>query len=114
AGQSAAPAAGEAVGPFCPGQEGRRRSRLVWLRFATRGAGTLTRDDGAAAAVTSRRRSLLAVGITAVEGTFPDGVPVDIAGPDGAVIARGLTSFSSDELRAMAGRGTQELREVLG
>lgn len=114
AGQFAAAAAGHDVGTFFPGHHGRRRSRLVWLRFATRGAGTLTLDAGAAEAVRSRRRSLLAVGITAVAGTFPDGAPVDIADPDGAVIARGLTSFSSEELRAMIGRGSDELREALG
>lgn len=112
--QFAAGAAGEDVGTFFPGHHGRRRSRLVWLRFATRGAGTLVLDEGAAQAVRSRRRSLLAVGITDVEGTFPDGVPVDIAAPDGEIIARGLTSFSSDELRAMTGHGTGELRELLG
>ncbi len=114
AAQFAAATAGEDVGTFFPGHHGRRRSRLVWLRFATRGAGTLVLDEGAAQAVLSHRRSLLAVGITGVEGTFPDGVPVDIAAPDGRVIARGLTSFSSDELGAMVGRGSDELREVLG
>ena len=106
--------AGQDVGTFFPAQHGRRRSRLVWLRFATRGAGIVHLDPGAAGAVRSRRRSLLAVGITRVEGTFPAGVPVDLATPDGEVIARGLTSFSSDELRAMAGRGTDEARERLG
>ncbi len=54
------------------------------------------------------------MGITAVEGTFPAGVPVDVAGPDGEVIARGLADFSSDELKAMRGRGSQELRDTLG
>ncbi|MFC7458242.1 glutamate 5-kinase [Brachybacterium sp. GCM10030267] len=110
----AAAAAGEDVGTFFPGHHGRRRSRLVWLRFATRGAGTLTLDEGAAQAVRTRRRSLLAVGVTGVEGTFPSGVPVDIAGPEGEIFARGLTSFSSDELRAMSGRGSGELHEELG
>jgi glutamate 5-kinase len=105
---------GRDVGTFFPAHHGRRRSRLVWLRFATRGAGTLHLDEGAAGAVRSRRRSLLAVGVTRVEGTFPAGVPVDVAAPDGTVIGRGLTDFSSDELRAMAGRGTDEAREMLG
>ncbi|MGP9539309.1 glutamate 5-kinase [Brachybacterium sp. AOP43-C2-M15] len=114
AAQFAAAVAGQDVGTFFPAHHGRRRSRLVWLRFATRGAGTLHLDEGAAGAVRSRRRSLLAVGISGVEGTFPAGVPVDLAAPDGEVIARGLTSFSSDELRAMAGRGTDEARETLG
>ncbi|MDN5820310.1 MAG: glutamate 5-kinase [Brachybacterium sp.] len=112
--QFSAGIAGKDVGTFFPAQHGRRRSRLVWLRFATRGAGTVHLDDGAAQAVRSRRRSLLAVGISRVEGAFPAGVPVDLAAPDGEVIARGLTSFSSDELRAMAGLGTEEARERLG
>lgn len=110
----AAAVAGEDVGTFFPAHHGRRRSRLVWLRFATRGAGTLHLDEGAAGAVRTRRRSLLAVGVTRVEGTFPAGVPVDVADAEGTIIARGLTSFSSDELRAMAGRGTDEAREELG
>ena len=105
---------GSDVGTFFPAHHGRRRSQLVWLRFATRGAGTLHLDEGAAEAVLSRRRSLLAVGVTEVRGTFPAGVPVDVAAPDGEVIARGIASFSSDELRAMAGRGTDEAGERLG
>ncbi|MGO1409485.1 MAG: glutamate 5-kinase [Brachybacterium sp.] len=112
--QFAAALAGQDVGTFFPAQHGRRRSRLVWLRFATRGAGTVHLDEGAAHAVRSSRRSLLAVGISRVEGTFPSGVPVDVAAPDGEIIARGLTSFSSDELRAMAGRSTDDAREQLG
>lgn len=107
-------ASGKDVGTFFPAQTGRRRSRLVWLRYATRGAGTLRLDQGAADAIGSRRRSLLAVGITAVEGAFSAGVPVDLAAPDGTVIARGLVGYSSEDLRVMAGLTTSELRERLG
>ncbi|WP_152352811.1 glutamate 5-kinase [Brachybacterium subflavum] len=105
---------GEDVGTFFPAQQGRRRSRLVWLRYATRGAGTLVVDKGAADALRSRRRSLLAVGIAEVDGAFPAGVPVDIAAPDGEVIARGLVAYSSEDLRAMAGLTTKELRARMG
>lgn len=105
---------GAAVGTFFPAHHGRRRSRLVWLRFATRGAGTLHVDEGAAAALRSRRRSLLAVGVREVEGAFPAGVPVDIASPGGQVIARGLVNFSSEELRTMQGHDSASLRETLG
>jgi len=106
--------AGEDVGTFFPGHRGRRRSRLVWLRFATRGAGSLHVDAGAAAALTARRRSLLPVGVVSVDGAFPEGVPVDVRGPDGRVLARGLAAFGSEEMRRMAGRGTAELRRELG
>jgi glutamate 5-kinase len=105
---------GQDVGTFFPGHHGRRRSRLVWLRFATRGAGTIHVDAGAADALATRRRSLLAVGVLEVEGTFPAGVPVDVAGPDGRVLVRGLVSYGSEELRIMRGRSTRELRDSLG
>lgn len=107
-------AAGQDVGTFFPAHHGRRRSRLVWLRFATRGAGTLVVDAGAAQALRSRRRSLLPVGITAVEGAFGPGVPVDVADPEGTVLARGLVAYGSEDLRRMIGRGTSELRADLG
>lgn len=41
-------------------------------------------------------------------------MPVDIAAPDGDVIARGLVGYSSEDLRAMAGLTTKELRERMG
>jgi glutamate 5-kinase len=37
---------------------------------------------------------------------------VDIAGPDGAVIARGKSSFSSDEIAGIAGRKGDEVRAL--
>lgn len=105
---------GTDVGTFFPGRVGRRRSRLVWLRFATRGAGSLLVDDGAAAALTASRRSLLPVGVREVEGTFPAGVPVDVRDPSGTVIARGLAAYASEDMRRMCGRPTGELRRELG
>ncbi len=106
--------AGADVGTFFPAHHGRRRSRLVWLRFATRGAGTLLIDEGAAAALTASRRSLLPVGVTGVEGTFTAGVPVDVQAPDGTVVARGLAAYGSEDLRSMVGRATGELRRERG
>ena len=50
--------------------------------------------------MTQRRASLLAAGVTGVLGNFHAGDPVDIAGPDGVAVARGLVNFDSDELPA--------------
>ncbi|UYG16112.1 glutamate 5-kinase [Brachybacterium huguangmaarense] len=114
AGHFADVVAGADVGTFFPAHHGRRRSRLVWLRFATRGAGSLLIDEGAAAALTASRRSLLPVGVTGIEGTFPAGVPVDVRAPDGTVVARGLAAYGSEDLRSMVGRATGELRRERG
>ena len=71
-------------------------------------------DDGAVRAVTERRKSLLPAGVTAVEGTFVDGDPVDLCAPDGQVVARGLVNYTSAELPGMLGRSTHELARELG
>ena len=65
-------------------------------------------------AVTQRRASLLAAGITGVLGTFEAGDPVDIAGADGVAVARGLVNFDSAELPALLGRSSNDLKRELG
>ena len=61
-----------------------------------------------------RRASLLAAGITGVDGTFVAGDPVDIVGPDGAAVARGLVNFDAEELPALLGRSSSDLKRELG
>jgi len=91
-----------------------RASRKRWLAHATTARGRLVLDDGAVAAVTERRTSLLPAGITAVEGSFAAGDPVDVVTPTGAVIARGLVNYASAELPRLLGRSTRDLARELG
>ncbi|HEV7195660.1 MAG TPA: glutamate 5-kinase [Pedococcus sp.] len=92
----------------------RRTSRKLWLAHATTPRGRLVLDEGAVRAVTERRTSLLPAGISAVEGTFTEGDPVDLCTTDGRVIARGLVNYTSAELPGMLGRSTHELAKSLG
>lgn len=89
--------------------------RLLWLAHASTPRGRLVLDDGAVAAVCGRRLSLLPAGVTAVEGTFAAGDPVELVGLDGVPVARGLVAYDADELPALLGRSTRELglREVV-
>jgi len=114
ASQVGAALAGEQVGTrFHP--TGRRRpTRLLWLAHATEGRGRLRLDTGAVRAVVERRASLLPAGVTAVEGTFEAGDPVDLVDPDGRPVARGLVNYDSVELPALLGRSTRELARSLG
>jgi glutamate 5-kinase len=57
-------------------------------------------------------RSLLAVGVTGSSGEFAAGDVVDIAGPDGSVIARGKASFASKEIAAIAGLKGEQVRAL--
>ena len=106
--------AGDDVGTWFEAVGSRTASRLLWLAHAARSSGRLTLDAGAVAAVVERRMSLLPAGVTRVEGRFSAGDAVDLAGPDGAVVARGLVNFDAGELPALLGRSTRELARELG
>jgi glutamate 5-kinase len=101
--------AGAAVGTLFTVQHPRPRTRQFWLRFATRPRGRLLLDAGAVQAVRERHASLLAAGVTGVAGEFLADDPVELVGPDGVVVARGLVAYDSRELPALLGRKTGEL-----
>ncbi len=70
----------------------------LWLRHGKRVAGRLTVDAGARRAVVENGASLLAVGITAVEGSFRAGDGVELVGPDGVAFARGIASVDAADV----------------
>lgn len=105
---------GEDVGTWFAAAQTRTASRLLWLAHAARSCGRLVLDDGAVEAVVGRRMSLLAAGVTGVEGIFTAGDPVDLVDPRGAVVARGLVNFDAAELPPLLGRSTPELVRELG
>ncbi len=57
-------------------------------------------------------RSLLAVGVTGVSGEFAAGDVVNIAGPDGVVLARGASAFSSSATVQLAGLKSDAVRAL--
>ena len=79
--------------------------RKRWIAFFNRAEGHLTVDAGAAAAL-ARGKSLLPVGVKAVEGDFRVGAMVGIQDMNGTTIARGLTEFSGKEIAALLGKKT--------
>ena len=91
----------------------RLSARKFWVRHAADTRGTLRLDAGAVRAVSRRRSSLLAAGITAIDGRFYGGDVVSLAGPDGLVVARGVVAYDSTELADMLGRSTHELPDDL-
>ncbi|AHH94982.1 glutamate 5-kinase [Kutzneria viridogrisea] len=87
----------------------RLSARRFWLAHAADAAGRLSLDDGAVAAVVDRRRSLLAAGITGVDGNFDAGDVVDLTDLAGRVVARGVVAFDAAELPGMIGRSSKHL-----
>lgn len=106
--------AGDPVGTLFHTTGRRRPTRLLWLAHATEPKGTIVLDPGAVRAVVERRASLLAAGITGVTGTFVAGDPVDLTGPDGVPVARGLVNFDSEEIPHLLGRSSHDLKRELG
>ncbi|HEV7204844.1 MAG TPA: glutamate 5-kinase [Jatrophihabitans sp.] len=99
---------GKAGTYFHPAGE-RMASRLFWLRHATSPRGRLVLDAGAVTAVVTRRASLLPAGITGLDGDFDAGDPVELVGPDGVVLARGLVGYDASDLPPLLGRKTRDL-----
>lgn len=108
-GLAGAPAVGTL---FLPATRG-RRGRKAWLGGRLRLKGQIAIDAGAARALASGA-SLLAAGITAVEGVFGRGDPVAIHGADGVVIAHGLSEYDAAECAALLGRQSGEHAAILG
>ena len=109
---SPAAAAGEDVGTQILAHGTTASAFKLWLRYAKPVRGTLEVDAGAAKALAQGGSSLLPVGVAAVHGSFTAGDAVAIVGPEGAEIARGLTTMSSRDLRRVRGLRSDELRAL--
>ena len=97
---------------FLPVPEG-RTARKRWIAGSLSALGVLTVDAGAAKALAGGR-SLLPAGVRSVEGMFERGDPVTIAGPDGAVLGRGLSAYASTDAERIAGFRSDQIEAILG
>jgi glutamate 5-kinase len=106
--------AGDGVGTLFHRVRARPAARLFWLAHATSPRGRLHLDPGAVHAVVRRGASLLPAGITAVDGRFAAGDPVDLVDVGGVPVARGLVNYDATELPGLLGRSTAVLAAELG
>ena len=88
-GALAAALAGDTVGTWFPAR-GELAAKRRWIAFAARPRGRLELDPGAVDALENRGASLLAAGVRRVEGEFRPGDVVELTGPDGRLIGRGM------------------------
>ena len=105
---------GETAGTLFVGRETTMPAWKRWLGWSADARGKVFVDAGAREAIVARGRSLLAAGVTAIEGSFTTGDVVSLATADGGVFARGLVNYSLDELRQIAGIKTEQIATVLG
>ena len=107
-------AAGEEVGTLLSADQKPLAARKQWLAGHLQVKGQLVLDAGAVKVLTEQGRSLLAVGVSRVVGTFTRGELVSCVGSDGTEIARGLVNYNSDEAERIKGQSTESISEILG
>ncbi len=89
-------------------------ARKQWLAGHLQSRGKLVLDDGAVKVLRESGRSLLPVGVTAVEGFFNRGEVVSCCDSNGKEIARGLANYNAEESRKIHGRSSKEIESILG
>ena len=104
---------GDALGTLLFASASPLAARKQWLADHLQLAGSLVLDAGAVQALAAGK-SLLPVGVTAVEGEFERGAAVACRSADGREVARGLVNYSSSEARRIARRPSAEIETLLG
>ena len=107
--------AGQPVGTlFSSGRTVTMPAWKRWLGWSADARGTVVVDGGAREAVVAGGGSLLAAGVTGLQGEFAAGDVVALAAADGQVFARGLVNYAATEMRQIAGLRTEQIAAVLG
>ncbi|WP_237068679.1 glutamate 5-kinase [Microbulbifer guangxiensis] len=106
--------AGERLGTLLLPEADPMTARKRWLAGQLQVRGKLVLDAGAERALRESGRSLLAVGVSAVEGHFRRGELVSCCNGAGAEIARGLVNYDSSETIRIVGQPSERFAELLG
>jgi glutamate 5-kinase len=86
----------------------------TWLGKVRQPKGILTLDAGAVRALLEKGKSLLAVGVTSVSGSFSRGDVLSVCDADGRELGRGLVNYNSGDAAKMAGKSSEQIEKLLG
>lgn len=89
-------------------------ARKRWIGFGSKVKGSLVVDDGAREALIVKHKSLLSAGIVESRGNFNAGDILGICDEHGREIARGITNYSSVEIKKIRGVKTKDIESILG
>ena len=107
-------AQGEAIGTLLVAQTAKNHARKQWMADHLQLRGSVTVDAGAAAKLLEEGKSLLPIGMTAVEGEFSRGDVIAVRDVRGTEIARGLANYASSEARLICRKPSSEFEKLLG
>ncbi|MBC7436377.1 MAG: glutamate 5-kinase [Bdellovibrionales bacterium] len=105
---------GDAIGTLLVAQTQKKQARKQWMADHLQLRGAVSVDDGAAAKVCDEGKSLLPIGMTAVEGEFSRGDVIAVRNATGTELARGLANYSSIEARLLCRKSSSEFKKLLG
>ncbi|MCK5507345.1 MAG: glutamate 5-kinase [Desulfobacterales bacterium] len=106
---------GEEQGTFFIPKKEKLANRKCWIAFTLKPKGTIIIDDGAAAAILKRGKSLLPSGIAGVEGKFSVGAAVAFRRENNdEILGTGLVNYSSSDIRKIMGLNSGKIIECLG
>jgi glutamate 5-kinase len=105
---------GDVVGTLLLPEQERLAARKQWLASHLQTRGTLVLDEGAVRVLMKGGRSLLPVGVRSVSGRFRRGEMVSCTDEQGREVARGLVNYDADDARAIAGRSSDSIADILG
>lgn len=105
---------GEVVGTHLQAAQGRVAARKQWLAGHDRATGKLKLDAGAVKVIRDGGKSLLPVGVQAVDGVFSRGEIVSCLDTEGREVARGLVNYNSEEAARIIGQASDKIESILG
>lgn len=105
---------GEALGTLLVPGRPRRGARKNWIAGQRRVRGSVVVDAGAARVLREAGRSLLPIGMVAVEGGFHRGDLVACVTAEGQEIARGLANYSAAEANRLLRQPSEKIESRLG
>ncbi|ACT47434.1 glutamate 5-kinase [Methylotenera mobilis] len=106
--------AGEVIGTHLEATQMKIAARKQWLADHLRTTGKLILDAGAVRVLVAEGKSLLPIGVTAVEGHFERGDVVACVDAGGHEIARGLVNYSASETARVMRKPSQQIESILG
>jgi glutamate 5-kinase len=103
---------GEKIGTLFVGDNKALHSKEHWMVFNAYAKGSIIVDNGASSAIL-KRKSLLASGITKVEGNFKENNVIFIVDESGKKLAKGISNFSSEDIKQVIGKHSQDVKDIL-
>ena len=107
-------ARGENIGTMLVAQTAKQQARKQWMADHLQLRGSVSVDAGAAHKLRSEGKSLLPIGMTAVEGDFSRGDVIAIRDEQGVELARGLANYAAAEARLLCRKPSSEFEALLG